>query len=53
MPDMKAAAWAVEQLQSKQEKPFFMGVGFYRPHVPMYAPQKWFACAIDRAATSQ
>lgn len=42
MPDMKAAQWAVSQLRSKHDKPFFMGVGFYRPHVPMYAPQKWF-----------
>ncbi len=42
MPDVKAAHWAVEQLSQKFENPFFMGVGFYRPHVPMYAPQKWF-----------
>ncbi|TWU18798.1 sulfatase [Allorhodopirellula heiligendammensis] len=42
MPDMKAAKWAAMQLKSIHDKPFFMGVGFYRPHVPMYAPQKWF-----------
>ncbi len=42
MPDTKAAAWAAEKLAQEYEKPFFMGVGFYRPHVPMYAPQKWF-----------
>ncbi|MFT5302086.1 MAG: choline-sulfatase [Mariniblastus sp.] len=42
MPDMKAAKWAVGQLHKRHDKPFFMGVGFYRPHVPMYAPQKWF-----------
>lgn len=42
MPDMKAAKWAVGQLQRQHDKPFFMGVGFYRPHVPMYTPQKWF-----------
>jgi choline-sulfatase len=45
MPDYKIARWAVEKLQSLPEdlsKPFFMGVGFYRPHVPMYAPKKWF-----------
>lgn len=42
MPDMKAAKWAVRQLKAKHSQPFFMGVGFYRPHVPMYAPQKWF-----------
>lgn len=42
MPDLNGAEWAVEQLKKKHDKPFFMGVGFYRPHVPMYAPQKWF-----------
>lgn len=42
MPDIKAAKWAVGQLNAKHDKPFLMGVGFYRPHVPMFAPQKWF-----------
>jgi len=42
MPDSKAAAWATEKLKQEYEKPFFLAVGFYRPHVPMYAPQKWF-----------
>ena len=42
MPDMKCAKWAVDQLNQTHEKPFFMGVGFYRPHVPMYATKKWF-----------
>ena len=45
MPDYKIAKWAVEKLSTQPEDsdtPFFMGVGFYRPHVPMYAPKKWF-----------
>lgn len=45
MPDYKIANWAVNKLKTrpgKDDKPFFMGVGFYRPHVPMYAPKKWF-----------
>jgi len=42
MPDRKAAKWAAEKLSQPGDEPFFMGVGFYRPHVPMYAPQKWF-----------
>ncbi len=42
MPDWIAAQWAVSKLKQRSDKPFFMGVGFYRPHVPMFAPQKWF-----------
>lgn len=42
MPDSKIAAWATEQLEKKFDRPLFLGVGFYRPHVPQYAPRKWF-----------
>jgi arylsulfatase A-like enzyme len=42
MPDYKIAAWAVEELGKPHNVPFFIGVGFYRPHVPLYAPRKWF-----------
>jgi arylsulfatase A-like enzyme len=42
MPDHKIASWAVEQLGQKHDKPFFLAVGFVRPHVPFYVPQKWF-----------
>jgi arylsulfatase A-like enzyme len=41
MPDHKTADWAVEQLSKKHDKPFFLAVGFVRPHVPFYVPQKW------------
>lgn len=42
MPDYKSAAWAVRQLKKKHSAPFFLAVGFVRPHVPWYVPQKWF-----------
>ena len=42
MPDFKVAAWAVRKLKQKHDKPFFLACGFSRPHVPLYAPQKWF-----------
>ena len=42
MPDYQIASWAEKKLAEKQDKPFWMGVGFYRPHVPQFAPQKWF-----------
>jgi arylsulfatase A-like enzyme len=41
MPDYKSAAWAVEKLKIKHQKPFFLAVGFVRPHVPWYVPQKY------------
>ena len=42
MPDFKSAAYAVEKLGEKHDKPFFLAVGFCRPHVPWHVPQKWF-----------
>jgi arylsulfatase A-like enzyme len=42
MTDYKSAAWAVEKLHQDHQDPFFLAVGFVRPHVPWYAPQKWF-----------
>lgn len=42
MPDDAAAKWTVERLKKKYDKPFFLSVGFIRPHVPWYVPQKWF-----------
>lgn len=48
MPDEVIASWAVEQLnqygkKTKQaQKPFFMTLGFLRPHVPFTAPKEYF-----------
>ena len=42
MGDRKVAAWAIEQLQKKHDKPFFIGCGFFRPHLPWYVPRKYF-----------
>ena len=42
MPDHQSTDWIIERLHQTYEKPFFMGLGFLRPHVPLYVPQKWF-----------
>ena len=42
MPDHKSADWTIERLGRQYEQPFFLAVGFLRPHVPLYVPQKWF-----------
>lgn len=41
--DYLVASWAVEQIRSlPKNQPFFLGAGFFLPHVPCYATQKWF-----------
>lgn len=41
--DYKIATAAVEALAAApKDKPFFVGCGFRLPHVPCFAPQKWF-----------
>ena len=42
MTDYQSAKWAVNKLQQEYAQPFFLAVGFVRPHVPWYVPQKWF-----------
>ncbi|MCP4046148.1 MAG: sulfatase [Gammaproteobacteria bacterium] len=46
LPDEQHATWAAEHIaqldQSDDSKPFFLGVGFVRPHTPLYAPKRFF-----------
>ncbi|MEL6104973.1 MAG: sulfatase [Planctomycetota bacterium] len=41
-PDHKSASKAIELLNRRHDRPFFMGVGFVRPHYPMVAPPEFF-----------
>src|SRR5690606_12273060 len=40
--DVQAAKYAGEFLSKEHEKPFFLSVGIFRPHLPWYVPQKYF-----------
>src|SRR5690606_22089914 len=43
-PDGLTAALAVEKLKelAGREEPFFLGVGFFKPHLPFNAPAKYW-----------
>ncbi|MHC4241592.1 MAG: sulfatase [Planctomycetota bacterium] len=42
MGDGHSVKWAMEFLERKHEKPFFLAVGLFQPHLPFYAPAKYF-----------
>ena len=42
MGDGQVVSWAARQLEAKFDRPLFLGVGIYRPHIPWYVPQAYF-----------
>ncbi|MEM1185330.1 MAG: sulfatase [Planctomycetota bacterium] len=54
VPDERIADWAVGRLERFADEaggPFFMALGFLRPHTPMYAPQEHFDLFPDVETT--
>lgn len=50
--DLRIAKWTAGNIAKpfKQgDKPRFMALGFYNPHLPLFAPQKWFDVAPSKA----
>lgn len=43
MGDTLITDWAIGKIQEMNHSaPFFLGVGYYRPHIPLFAPQQYF-----------
>lgn len=42
MGDTRITDWAMQKLDAPRSKPLFLGVGYYRPHIPLFAPKQDF-----------
>ncbi len=53
--DYKHASWIIDQLSYDHDKPFFLGLGLFRPHLPFVVPKKYFELYndIDLSVTVQ
>lgn len=42
LPDTNVAQWICNLFKGQLPEPFFLAAGFYKPHLPWYAPQRFF-----------
>jgi len=42
LPDELTTDWAIDALRRHRDGPFFLGVGYMKPHTPLNAPQEYF-----------
>ncbi len=42
MGDSKLTDWAIDFLKEHHDRPFFLAVGYFRPHLPWYVPRPYF-----------
>ena len=40
--DTKITDWAIGKLKEEGVEPLFLAVGYYRPHIPLWAPKRFF-----------
>lgn len=51
MSDYKVVDWALSELGKEHDKPFFLAVGIFRPHVPFHVPEKYYDLYPDESLT--
>jgi arylsulfatase A-like enzyme len=51
MSDYKVVDWALGELRAEHNKPFFLAVGMFRPHVPFQVPKKYYDLYPDEKLT--
>jgi len=45
--DVRTVDYCIDRLNTRREKPLFLACGIFRPHMPFFAPEKWFEVYPD------